>query len=58
MTGLRQLILIYVVKMEFCCNIIILKLILHLKMHPLQIIPYATKELHPKNVMEMGYFCA
>ena len=28
------------------------------KMHLLQIIPYATKELHPKNVMEMGYFCA
>ena len=28
------------------------------KMHLLQIIPYATKELHPKIVMEMGYFCA
>ena len=28
------------------------------KMDLLQIIPYATKELHPKIVMEMGYFCA
>ena len=33
-------------------------LILHLKMHLLQIIPHATKKLHLKIAMEMGYLCA